>query len=132
MVSGESYAFRSWKKWPLAENHMSFTHAHRESYGCKARWETRNSIRRRCLLRYNDVPGTLVVLLHQTPGLYERGAACFNKERDRVSTENNLSEIHVTAKRMYPATLRWVTSTVVHRSRPALEHVGLSNRNYFY
>ena len=53
MVSGESYTFRSWKKWLPAENRMSFMHAHRDSYRCKARWETRNSIRRRCLLRYN-------------------------------------------------------------------------------
>ena len=31
---------------------MSFMHARRESYRCEAQWETRNSIRRRCLLRY--------------------------------------------------------------------------------
>ena len=52
MVSGESHTLQSWKKWLPAENCMSFMHACRESYGCKTRWETLNSIRRRCLLRY--------------------------------------------------------------------------------
>ena len=80
-------------------------------------------------VQFLEVLGALVVLSHQTPGLYERGAACFNKERDRVSTENNLSEVNVTVKRMYPATLRWVTITVVNRSRPALNQADLSSQN---
>ena len=75
----------------------------------------------------------LLCCLTKHPGLSERGAACFNKERDRVSTENNLLEVNVTGKRMYPATLRWVTITVVYILSSALNQVvDLGNQNYYY